>query len=81
MKDDELIGMVDSFALRKYQKKHDILLCCSEAEAQYVQYNNIIYRVGWLNPEPPEIKDKYEMIDMILIDQDEYENWIEKNQS
>ena len=38
MTDSEFIGIGTTLSLRRFQKKHQILLTCDESQAQYIQY-------------------------------------------
>ena len=71
IKDDEFIGIGTSQNLRKYQRKHKILLVCDEKEVQYIQIEDKIYHDKWMIPET--VKGLHESASVIEIDKEEYE--------
>ena len=70
----ELIGFARSADLRYI--KNNKILCCLESLAQYVCVNEILYRVGWLNPENEDDKGFYPLALMEPISKEEYEKGI-----
>ena len=71
--DDTFIGIITENDFRKYQHKNNILLVCNPKEAQYVRYNNILYRdKSWMNPVVTD-KKQYMNVDIINITKDEYD--------
>ena len=71
IKDDKFIGIGTSQNLRKYQRKHKILLVCDEKEVQYIQIEDKIYHDKWMIPET--IKGLHESANVIEINKEEYE--------
>lgn len=69
---DKFIGVGTSIDLRRYQKKHGILLSCDESCAQYIQCNDVVYRATWMLPEVYKL-DGIKIVDVIEIKQGEYE--------
>lgn len=45
-----IVGAATSLDLRRFQKKHRILLTCDEDLAQYIQCGDTLYHVDWLRP-------------------------------
>lgn len=71
IKDGEFIGLATSCDMRRYQTKHNILLCCDETEAQYVQLDVLrIYHAGWMWKET--VPGMYPAADVIAINEAEY---------
>lgn len=70
--DGDIIGVAHGGDFRKFQRKHSVILVCSEDEAQYVQFGDSLYRDKWMRPvqdAPFEYKDA----DVIRIDKSEYD--------
>lgn len=68
IKDNEFIGIGTTRDMRKFQKKHNVLLVCDENEAQYIQYGEDLYHAPWM-----EAVDGGSVIaDVIRIEEDEY---------
>jgi hypothetical protein len=68
IKDKEFIGVGTTRDMRRFQKKHNVLLVCDENEAQYIQYGEDLYHAPWM-----EAVDGNPMIaDVIRIEEDEY---------
>ena len=82
IQDNTFIGVANSQDFRVFQKKHQILLACSEEIANYVSCNETLYRDSWMVPVE-SIKFPYEYAQVIKIDKDEYDillSTIEKNE-
>lgn len=69
----EFIGIGKTIDLRRFQQKHKILLSCDESMAQYIQYENVLYRDVWMAPLSTNDVE-YEFVDVIEIDKSEYDN-------
>lgn len=68
IKDKEFIGVGTTRDMRRFQKKHNVLLVCDENEAQYIQCGADLYHASWM-----EAVDGNSMIaDVIRIEEDEY---------
>lgn len=57
--------------MRRFQKKHNIILICDESEAQYVQLNGDYYRDDWMLPSDENLQARN--IQIIQIDKEEYD--------
>lgn len=57
-----------------WQKKHQIMIVCEPEKAQFIQKSDQseIYRVDWLNPVPPELEPKYQLVEAEPIPELEY---------
>lgn len=69
--DTKFIGVATQIDLRKYQKKHNLLLSCDEQNAQYIELEGFLYHSSWMAPITEDEID-YETADIIEIDQSEY---------
>lgn len=68
IKDKEFIGVGTTRDMRRFQKKHNVLLVCDENDAQYIQCNEVLYHAPWM-----EAVDGNSLIaDVIRIEADEY---------
>ena len=72
IKNKEFIGVGTTLNLRRFQKKHKIILICDETQVQYIQLGDILYRANWMWPETTD-SVKYEIADVIRIEKDEYD--------
>lgn len=72
IKNKEFIGVGTTLNLRRFQKKHRILLICDETQVQYIQFGDVFYRANWMWPENTD-SVKYEIADVIRIEKDEYD--------
>ena len=82
IKDKEFIGVGTTLNLRRFQKKHQIMLICSETQVQYIWLDGVFYRANWMWPETTD-SVKYEVADVIRIEKDEYDlllNAVETNE-
>ena len=76
IKDGEFIGVGTSYELRRYQKKHGMLIVSDENSAQYIQIGNMLYRDNWFKAL---IFDtiSYETAEVSVIEEDEYQQLLE----
>lgn len=72
MTDSEFIGVGTTLSLRRFQKKHQILLTCDESQAQYIQYNEKLYHTYWMLPITSD-KYAYEEVTVVKIEKSEYD--------
>ena len=72
IKNKEFIGVGTTLNLRRFQKKHKIILICDETQVQYIQLGDVLYRANWMWPETTD-SVKYEIADVIRIEKDEYD--------
>lgn len=72
IRDNEFIGVGTTLSLRRFQKKHGIILICDESEVQYIQCNEKLYRAFWMKPEITQDVE-YEIADVVRIERDEYD--------
>lgn len=72
IKDKEFIGVGTTLNLRRFQKKHQIILICDETQVQYIWLDGTFYRANWMWPEITD-SVKYEIADVIRIEKDEYD--------
>lgn len=77
---NEIIDVATSADLR-YASKKGKMLCCLEDKAQYIRIKDSIYRIGWLNKERPELKDKYPLALMMPISKEEYEKYMKQKEN
>ena len=68
IKDKEFIGVGTTRDMRRFQKKHNVLLVCDENEAQYIQCNEVLYHASWMEAVDGEVV----ISDVIRIEEDEY---------
>ena len=72
IKNKEFIGVGTTLNLRRFQKKHEIMLICDETQVQYIWIDDVFYRANWMWPETTD-SVKYEIADVIRIEKDEYD--------
>ena len=72
IKNKEFIGVGTTLNLRRFQTKHQIILICDEAQVQYIQLGDTLYRANWMWPETTD-SVKYEIADVIRIEKKEYD--------
>ena len=72
IKNKKFIGVGTTLNLRRFQKKHKIILICDETQVQYIQLGDVLYRANWMWPETTD-SVKYEIADVIRIEKDEYD--------
>ena len=68
IKDNEFIGIGTTRDMRKFQKKHNVLLVCDENEAQYIQCGEDLYHALWMEA----VDGDFVVADVIRIEEDEY---------
>lgn len=61
--------------LRRYQKKHNILLLADETQAQYIQIGEKLYRDYWFAPVTT-YQISFEMAHISTISKEEYDEQI-----
>lgn len=66
------IGVGTSLDFRRYQKKHDIIIVSDDVNVQYINCKEILYHDTWMKPLD-ENSYKYEIADVIEIDEEEYQ--------
>lgn len=71
-----IVGVVNDDAMRKYQRKHNIILICSADEAQYVQFKDVLYHDDWMLPVGDNVP--YTLAQIISINKDEYDELLEQ---
>ena len=79
IKDNEFIGIGTTRDMRKFQKKHNVMLMCDENEAQYIQCGEDLYHAPWMEA----VDGDFVIADVIRIEEDEYNcilSAIEKNE-
>ena len=82
IKNKEFIGVGTTLNLRRFQKKHEIILICDETQVQYIRLGDVLYRANWMWPETTDSVE-YEVADVIRIEKDEYDlllNAVETNE-
>ncbi len=74
--DGSFVGAACSDDLRRYQLKHNVLLISNEDMAQYIQFNEKLYRDNWF---APVITDNivYVTAKITVIEKEEYDTLIE----
>ena len=68
IKDKEFIGVGTTRDMRRFQKKHNVLLVCNENDAQYIQCNEVLYHAPWMEA----VDGDFILADVIRIEEDEY---------
>ena len=68
IKDNEFIGIGTTRDMRKFQKKHNVILVCDENDAQYIQCGEDLYHASWMEP----VEGDSVIADVIRIEEDEY---------
>lgn len=72
-----LIGIVNSYALRYYSERNHRMLCCDESLAQYICVNDSFYRVQMFYDESPSMIGIYPEAYVELTTKEEYEKYRE----
>lgn len=67
----DFVGVTTQDNFLKFQKKHNLLLSCDIAEAQYVQYYDKFYRDNWMTPTTT-VFIPYTTVSVIEISEEEY---------
>jgi hypothetical protein len=81
IKDSEFIGVATDLDMRRFQKKHKIILCCGSDVVQYIQIDNVLYHDNWMLKASDEVESFAATV--IEIDADQYDILtlaIEKNE-
>ena len=68
IKENYIIGVINDYNFRKYQKKHGVVIFSEIKTAEFIEYKGLFYRDRWLDPYPSEIKDKI-IIDYVEINE------------
>lgn len=76
IKDGEFVGVGTSYELRKYQKKHGMLIVSEENTAQYIQVGDVLYRDNWFKILTSDTIP-YETADVSVIEENEYQQLFE----
>ena len=71
IKDGEFIGVGTSYELRRYQKKHGMLIISDENAAQYIQIGDVLYRDNWFKVLTSDTI-LYETAEVSVIEENEY---------
>lgn len=71
-----IVGVVNDSDMRKYQHKHNIILICESDEAQYAQYNDILYHDEWMLPVSDDVP--YVLAQIKEISSNRYEELLEQ---
>lgn len=77
---DNFLGMATSYDLRYYNETSNCILCCNENLAQYIFFNDTIYRVNLFKEEPKKLKHKYYSVSLKLTTQAEYEKYMKEQE-
>ena len=74
MKNDKVIDVLQNLSYIKYQKKHDMMVSCSQSDAQGIISSDgqHIWHIDWLYRFPEEAKDRYEVVALEEIEEYEY---------
>lgn len=76
----QFVGIGTSYDLRKFQKKHSILVTSLENDAQYIQVNELLYRDSWFAKLTTQIFE-YTNASIISISENEYNSLADAIQS
>lgn len=71
---DTLLGVVSSNEFRQYIRGH-YYLANSPKDANCFVHENSFYRASWMT-ESDELKDLYPVVDLFIISQEEYEEYL-----
>jgi hypothetical protein len=77
---DNFLGIATSYDLRYYNEVSNCILCCNENLAQYIFFNDKMYRVNLFKEESKKLKNKYHSVSLKLATQAEYEKYIEEQE-
>ena len=70
----QLLGVASSNDLRYYNPKAKRIFCCQDGSlAQYIYYNQQIYRPEWFKKECDEVKGKYPKVQCQIIPYEEFQ--------
>lgn len=76
IKDGEFVGVGTSYELRRFQKKHGMLIVSDENTAQYIQIGDVLYRDNWFKVITSNTI-LYETAEVSVICEDEYQQLFE----
>ena len=76
IRDNNIIGVGTSYELRKYQKKHNILIVANNDTAEYIQINNKLYRDNWFK-SITSYDIQCEVAEISVIEKEEYQQLFE----
>lgn len=77
IQNNEFIGIGTSYELRKYLPKHNILLVANDNTAQYIDINGKLYRDSWLKTIDGNNVVPYEIANISVIAEEEYQQLFE----
>lgn len=67
-----IVGIAQLPDLRKYQKKHGLVLLAKIVEAQFVESGGILYHDNWMQPIDSDCSVLFEQADVERIEEEEY---------
>lgn len=76
IKDGMIFAVASTYDLRRYQAKHDIIICCDMSRAQYIQVGEDLYRDSWMVPVTGD--KPFQRATIVEIDQAEYDELSEE---
>lgn len=77
---NEFLGLATTYDLRYYNEISDSILCCNETLAQFIIFEDKLYRVHLFQEEPKQLKNKYPSVSVKLSTQAEYEKYMEEKE-
>jgi len=72
IKDKTVVGVASSYDMRRYQKKHNLILACTEDFAEYIECEGVLYHTDWMSPIITESVE-FANADIYRIEKDEYD--------
>ena len=69
IRDESIFGVATSDDLRKHQKKHNIFVRATDAEAEFIQLGDDLYRDKWMRPATVSVGED---VTIRAISEDEY---------
>lgn len=74
IRDGEVVDAAYTFL--QWNERHLCMMVCEPRDAQFVQSfdGEHVYHVAWLNPVPEALDGRYETVEAMLIDQQEYDD-------
>ena len=72
IQDDKILAVGTTIHLRKHQEKHNILVACSENEAQYIEISGKIYHDKWMREPVEEESVAFEKVNIEAISEEVY---------
>ena len=73
VQDNKVVAVGTTNNLRKHQAKHNILLNCSEHEAQYIEIDGILYWDVWMKTPADSSLASFEKAEITAIEEEEYD--------